>query len=58
MVGPSESVGHVCSLDVSEFQPDATHIVRFLVFISYASVYLRWRFTADALRISASKSVA
>ncbi len=56
MVGPSESVGYVCSVNVSEFQPDVTHIVRFLVFISYAGVYLRWRFTADALRISASKS--
>ena len=37
--------------------PNTTYIVRFLVFVSYVRIFIRWRFTTDALRISPSETV-
>lgn len=57
MVGPGESISHACSLHASGLMPNTTYIVRFLVFVSYVRIFIRWRFTTDALRISPSETV-
>lgn len=51
MVGPGETVSYALSLHREKLRPGETYVVRFLVFVLYFGFYLRWRFTADALRI-------
>ena len=55
MVGPGEAVSYICSVDSHKLRPGVTYVVRFIVFISYARIFLRWRFTADSLRIAPQK---
>jgi len=52
MVGPGEKIGYACSLDLSKLRAETTYVVRFYIFVLYARFFLRWRFTADALRYS------
>ena len=54
MVGPGETVSSASSVSLSFIQPEVTCLVRYLVFISYAGIYVRWRFTTDAFRIAQS----
>jgi hypothetical protein len=51
MVGPGETVSHVCPLDLSTFARGSIQVVRFIVFVSYFGLYLRWRYTSDALMV-------
>ena len=55
MVGPGETVSHVCGLDLSSFPAGSLQIVRFIVFVSYFGQYLRWRYTSDALMVPAAE---
>jgi hypothetical protein len=54
MVGPGETVSYAFSLNKTKLRPGETYVVRFLVLVHYFGSYLRWRFTADALRIPAA----
>ena len=51
MVGPGEIIACACSVDLSRFRASSTCAVRYLIFISYFGLYVRWRFTADAVRV-------
>lgn len=57
MVGPGETIVHACSLPISRLKPATTYIVRFLVYVWYFNIFLRWRFTADALRTPALQKI-
>jgi hypothetical protein len=54
MVGPGEIVSYAFSIDGSKLKANETYIARFLVFILYPGSFLRWRFTADAFRMSSN----
>jgi hypothetical protein len=51
VVGPGETLTHICSLDISQLRPGTSYSVRYFVFVSYAGFYVRWRFTGDGFTI-------
>jgi hypothetical protein len=55
MVGPGEVLSYALSLNRSTLPDAAVVVIRFIVFISYMGIYIRWRYTSDALAVPRSQ---